>query len=353
MSFSFNFQSLQKSLEKTTKSLTSTLQENLGNLPSANEVTSSFQSNMNHIGKEVSNLKPILKRTQRSLQEKFGSISDISELPQEYKDLEKQVDDLQGFYKKMIKATQQYEIESYDYPPNVRESLNDYTKIINEKFTGLSQATTTSEAEAVLLAPRKEQYPKTFAHQFSKVLKSSREAFLSKKTTGNDAEETDPTESESALSKALLLISNSQYKLGDERLEEDKLIISEFNNKITNILRVDFVKADKLRRKVETARLNFDTVRSEIKELQKGDETVEVPETQSKKLENCEDELVNATELAVEAMKELIKPGEPLNLLTIFSKIQLNYHKNVTEELSSLVDSLTTLPADTKDGEEE
>ncbi|VEU19435.1 DEKNAAC100105 [Brettanomyces naardenensis] len=346
MSFSFNLQSLQDSLQKTTKNLTTTLQDNFNNLPSADKVTSSLQTNLNSLGKEVSNLKPILKRTQRSLQEKFGSISDISELPKEYKDLEKQVDDLKAFYKRLLQITQQYEIESYDYPPNLRESLNEYTKLFNEKISGLSQATTTSEAEAVLMAPRKDQFPKTFSHQLSRVFKISRSEILSNTEEGSSKPET-------SLTKALLLVSNSEYKVGDERLEQDKLVISEFNNKLRNILRTDFGRADKMRRHVETSRLNFDTVRAEIKDTQKGDETVEIPEGQSKKLDRCEDELVNATEIAVEAMKELIKPEEALNLVNVFCKIQLNYHKNVADELSGLVDSLSTLPVDSRAEDDE
>ncbi|KAF6010859.1 hypothetical protein HII13_002972 [Brettanomyces bruxellensis] len=337
MSFNFNLQSIQQSLQKTTKSLSDSLQQNLNSLPSAEKVTSSLQSNLNNLGKEVSNLKPILQRTRRSLQEKLGSTSDISELPQEYKDLEKQTDALKNFYKKLLQVTRQYEIESYDYPPNLKESLNDYTKILNQKINGLSQATTTTEAEAVLLRTTKDKYPKTFANQFSRVLDEVKKALL------GDGEQTAETKTDSSLTKAVQFASNSEFKLGDERLEQDKLVTSEFNNKIRNILKTQFSRADRLRRKVETARLNFDTVRAEIKEIKKGDETVEVPDAKSKQLEAAEDELVNATESAVEAMKELIKTEEPVNLITVLTKIQLNYHKSATEELSELAEELGVL----------
>lgn len=334
MSFSFNLQSLQDSLQKTTQNLTTSLQENLGNLPSANEVSSSFQQNLNSLQKEVTNLKPILKRTQRSLQEKFGSTSDISELPQDYKDLEKQVDDLKSFYKRVLTITQQYGIESYDYPPNLKESINDYTKILNQKLTGLSQATTTNEAEAVLLSTTKDEYPKTFAHQLSKAFKKSHDQTVA----DNEAE------GETSLTKAMLLSSNSEFKIGDERLEQDKLVISEFNSKVQSLLKNEIARTDRLRKQVETARLNFDATRAEIKTLQHGEETAPVPEKLSQKLENYEDELVNATEVAVEAMKDLVKSEEPLSLLKVYTKIQLNYHKAVVEELSSLSEDLGGLP---------
>ncbi|KAG7831734.1 hypothetical protein KL919_000693 [Ogataea angusta] len=322
MSFKFpkvDLSSIQQSLQQTTQQLTSSLQDNLVNLEK--EV-----STLN------SNISPLLKRTTRSLQERFGSIDDISELPQEYKDLEKRVDNLKVFYKKVLTITQQYEIESYDYPPNLKESIHDYTKLINEKFTGLSQATTTSEAEAVLLASSKDHTPKTFAHQLAKACFSANEVL----STSEDES--------SSLCKALLKISEFQTRIGEERLEQDKLVITEVNDRIRNTLNGDFLNTAKLRKQVETSRLNFDTVRAEVKAVQRGDESVELPPALSKKLENAEDELVSATESAVESMKTLIKPVEGLNLLKLLMKIQLNYHKNVVSELSSLVDELDSLP---------
>ncbi|GME73033.1 unnamed protein product [Ambrosiozyma monospora] len=89
MSFNFNFSQLQEQAQK----LTSSLSENINNLK-LQETTQNLSSNLT---KEVGNLKPIFQRTTRSLQEKFGSIDDISELPQEYKDLEKKVDNLKIF----------------------------------------------------------------------------------------------------------------------------------------------------------------------------------------------------------------------------------------------------------------
>lgn len=346
MSFNFNLQSLQESLQQTTKNITSSLK----NLPSADQVSSSFQQNLNSLGKEVSNLQPMIRRTKRSLQEKFGSTNDISELPQEYKDLEKQTNDLKTFYKKILEITHEYEIVSYDYPPNLKESINDYTKIFNKKISGLSQATTTKEAEAILLAPTKEKYPKTFAHQFSRVLSTVREAILPNPAEPSDSAEPNPLNN---LSKATDLLAKSEYKIGNERLEQDKLIISEFNNKIRRILKVDFANTQKLINRVETARLNFDTIRAEIKDLRKGDDTAEIPEKESKKLEAAEDELVDATEKAVESMKELVKTQEPVKLLSVLCKIQLNYHKNVTEELTGLVDGLNILTISQNDDDTE
>ena len=148
---------------------------------------------------------------------------------------------------------------------------------------------------------------------------------------------------------ALEKIAEYETKIGNERLEQDKLIIVEFNSKINGLLKEEFTKCSKLRSNVETARLNFDTVRSQIRTTQNGDETVVVPEELTKKLEKCEDELVNATEIAVEAMKELIKPLESVNLMKLLFKIQLTYHKNVTKYLEELIDNLESISLEEDD----
>lgn len=282
-------------------------------------------------------LTPYFKRTTRSLQERFGGIEDISELPKEYIELERKVDALRVFYKKTLSITQQYEIESYDYPPNLKESIFDVTKTVTEKFHGLSQATTTAEAEAVLTSSSEEKhYPKTFAHSFSKVCAGNRETLISANVS-------------SSLVDALIQVSEMQFKVGDERLEQDKLIITQVNGKLAQLLNTQFKQTDSLRSKVEDSRLNFDYLRSEIKAATKGDDTVEIPEPLNQKLEESEDDLVNATELAVESMKKLISPVESINVLKVLTRIQLNYHQNVAAELSTLAEKLDGLPVEDED----
>lgn len=358
-------QSFQEQFQQTTQQLTTSL-NNISLQDTAAQFTSTVQQNISSLEKEVNNLKPIFARTTRSLQEKFGSIDDISELPQEYKDLESRVDNIKQFYQRILEITRQYELEAYDNPSNLKESLSDYTSLINEKISELSQASTTQDAEKVLLSGRKDKTPKTFAHQFAKTLKISRDNILANKQVSNlpisiisnNAEpETTSSETgvesnigenvkENSLTTALLKISETEFKIGNERLEQDKLIIVEFNIKVKNLLANDFAKCSQLRNQVETARLNFDTVRAEIKSLQNGNSEIQIPENLSKKLEAFEDELVNATEIAVEAMKELIKPLESINLLKLLFKIQLNYHKNVVTELTNLVNDLEVIPLD-------
>ncbi|ODV97376.1 hypothetical protein PACTADRAFT_49098 [Pachysolen tannophilus NRRL Y-2460] len=334
MSFKFpDLSSFQQSLQET---LQNTSQQ--------------FQTGIQQVSKEASNLNtnfsPIFKRTARLAQERLGNIDDISELPKEYIELEKKIDDLKKFYNKVLAITEQYGLESYDFPPNLKENFQDFSKTFTEKLSHLSAATTTAEAEAVLTATTSgsNYVPKTFHHQLSKNLSAGRDLLLK-------------DEDEDALTKSLLKISEIEFKLGDERLEQDKLVVTEFNKKIKTILNTQFVETNNYRKHVENSRINFDLVRAEVKSYQEKNSTtsgtnvdeVEIPDSLQSKLDAAEDELVNATELAVESMKKLISPVEPVNLLKIYAKIQLNYHKNVVTLLEGLVTDLDSIPLDEED----
>ncbi|TID30756.1 hypothetical protein CANINC_000672 [Pichia inconspicua] len=309
------FSNIQQQLQQTTSQLTESF-NSLNLQDTATQIKSNIES---EVSKVNSNLKPIIARTQRQIQEKIGANIDISELPQEYKDLENRVDEILKFYKKVLEITRTYEIESYDYPNHIKENVIDYGKLINEKISELSKANSTSEAEKVLLSGRKDRTPVTFAHTFATKLNS--------------------VNIDGSLGEAIKKISEIEIKIGNERLEQDNLIINEFNKKIEDLIKVEFQKCYELREKVLDARLNFDTVRAEIKA---NGETEEL----NKKLEEKEDELVSATEVAVESMKELIKPLDSINLMKILFKIQLNYHKNVATQLEGLIDSLEGVEVD-------
>lgn len=315
MSFKFpDLSSLQQQLQQTSQQFTLQLQTGL-------EQVSKELSSLND------NLQPFFKRTTRLAQEKLGGIDDISELPHEYIELEKKVDNLKKIYQKILDITEQYLVESYDYPPHLRENIQDVTKSFTEKLQSLSQATTTAELEAILISSGEKPIPKTFHHQFGKALASV-------KLIDDDA-----------LTKLLAAVSEIEFKIGDARLSQDREIIVEFNNKIKELLSTQFTVTNNYRKNVENARITFDVLRSESK----GYEENSVPESLQGKLDLAEDDLVNATEIAVESMKKLISPVEPVTLLKAYNKIQLNYYKNVVSLLTELDTSLGEISLDDED----
>ncbi len=296
---------------------------------------SGLEEGLKEAQKFSNDLTPIAKRTARLVQERFGTIEDISELPEEYILLEKKVDTLRSVYKKLLAITTTYEIESYDYPPNIKESVSDLSKSISEKFQGLQKASNTADVEKVLNSDTQSApLPKTLAHEISKAAKSSHELL---KTLGED----------NSLSKILLRLSEAELKIGNRRIEQDQLIINEFNAKLQDILNQNFQETQLNRKNVENARLSFDTLRYEVKL------NPEKQEQLQEQLDNSEDELVNATTVAVQSMKKLIEPAESVNLVILFSKIQLDYHKSVVTELESLVKDLESVPIEEEEEEEE
>ena len=74
-------------------------------------VASNVAPQFQNIGKTFGNLN-------QQARERFGAVDqdDITELPQEYKDLERRVDALKSAHTGLIKVAKVYETESYDYP---------------------------------------------------------------------------------------------------------------------------------------------------------------------------------------------------------------------------------------------
>ena len=62
------------------------------------------------------NLPSLTQSTQRLVQERLGQVTDISQLPREYLELERKVDTIKLIYENFLHVTSIYENESYDYP---------------------------------------------------------------------------------------------------------------------------------------------------------------------------------------------------------------------------------------------
>ncbi|ODV60329.1 uncharacterized protein ASCRUDRAFT_47457 [Ascoidea rubescens DSM 1968] len=311
--------------------------------------SSSLQGSLKEISKDVNNalkplnenLQPFTQKTFRLIQGRFIPNEDVSELPQEYLLLEKKCDTLRNVYKQLLSVTQTYEIEGYDYPPNLKESIVDFSKAFSEKVQGLAAAATTEEAEKILSTPSSsQQYPNTLAHALSRACFSSRNLLL----------KIDQNSNRNALAKVLFLLGESQRDIGDKRLDQDKLIFQEFNQKIQDILNKSFKETTDDRKKVETSRLVFDQLRHEIKlDKIKREKLIEL----NNKLEIAEDELVNNTAQAVNSMKKLIDPLESINLIKIFIKIQLNYHQFIVNKYNTLLTEIDKIPIDDEEEEDD
>jgi hypothetical protein len=81
----------------------------------------------------TSQVTPFAARSQQWIKEQTGNVSEKTELPHDYVELEVRIDALKATHQKLLAATSQYTNEAYDYPPNVKESFQDLGKSISDK----------------------------------------------------------------------------------------------------------------------------------------------------------------------------------------------------------------------------
>ncbi|KAG5367925.1 Protein GVP36 [Yarrowia sp. C11] len=283
-----------------------------------------FNDSLNSLSTTFS---PWAKRTQRMVQEKLGNVEDVTELPQEYLELEARVDALKIVHQKLLAVTSNYENEGYDYPPNLRESLTDLSKTITEKVQGLSQVSSAAEAQSVLTAPGSKKDPKTMNHALGRAALGGVAAL---KEAGADSD--DP------LSEALQKYAIAEEKIGEGRLSQDTLIANKFNAAFHTTLNTSLQFAAKARANVRNARLTLDAVKASAKAAK--------PEQQGAaraEVEQAEDEFVAATEEAVGVMKNALDTPEPLRNLVELVSSQLAYHKLAYETLKDLLPEVEEL----------
>ncbi|SGZ47792.1 CIC11C00000003860 [Sungouiella intermedia] len=313
----------------------------------------SIQKSFQTLGKAVSqysehlkeSLQPLTAKTQTLILSQLQQVQqlasanshiEVSELPEEYLTLEANCDLLLNLFTELIHTTNDtYGTISYDYPPgnsaiNKIKDANMGLMLAN-KFNQLKNVSTPQEMEKVLLGGSEEkkseddtvsaevitaELPKTLFGHFAAVASRSADDF---------AKSSDP------LSFALLQISSAYTEIATARLDQDKKIMTSLNHELVAILNEKFIKVNELRKRVYLARSDFDVARSKSSE----DEEEENEELIAK-----EDELVSATEIAVEEMRKLLKPSQNVDLLKVLVTAQKEYFEAGAKKLAGL---LTTL----------
>lgn len=262
----------------------------------------------------------------------INSNVEVSELPADYLELEKNCDLLLRLYTDLIQYTNDtYGTVSYDYPPgnSALSRLRDANVggVLSSKFSQLKNVSTPQEMEQVLLGHQEKKedevetqvtsanLPRTLYGQLATLATKSGEEFK---------------ESAEPLLFALLHISSAYVEIATARLDQDKKIMAELNHALVSILNEQFIKVNELRKRVYTARLEFDAGRAKATE-----ETEENEELIAK-----EDELVSATEVAVVEMRKLLKPLKNVDLLKVFVQAQKEFFETSAKRLQGLLSEL-------------
>lgn len=341
---SFNLLSLQESLPKV----------------DMESIQKSFQT----LGKAVSqysehlkeSLQPLTAKTQTLILSQLQQVQqlaaansniEVSELPEEYLTLEANCDLLFKLFTDLIQSTNDtYGTISYDYPPG-HSALNKIKDahmglMLANKFNQLKNVSTPQEMEKVLLGGSIEETDKTEETASAQVITTD----ISKTLFGHFAEVAsrsadDFANSNDSLAFALAQISSSYTEVATARLEQDKKVMAELNHELVTILNEKFITVNELRKRVYFARSDFDLARSK---------SSDVEDEENEELIAKEDELVGATELAVDEMRKLLKPSKNVDLLKILVTAQKEYFEAGAKKLAGLLSALDKI--EFKDEEE-
>ncbi|KAF2223747.1 BAR domain protein [Elsinoe ampelina] len=300
-------------------------------------------NNFTSFGKNLgASITPFAQRTQQYVKEQLGQADEKTELPPDYLALERRVDALKAVHTKLLAATSQYSNESYDYPPNIRESFTDLSRTVGDKVKLLSSASSAAEAQAAFTAPPSSKpAPKTFNHAIARAsLGGSRavvEADLGVESAGS-ATGTSGGAGGDALSTALEKYAVAQEKVGEARLYQDTQIASRFLSPWQTTLNTSIGYAAKARRAVGDARLNLDAVKSRAR-TRFGSESSYDEKTRTE-IEKAEDEFVAKVEEASGIMKNCLDTPEPLRNLVELVRAQREFHENAAKVLAEVEDEV-------------
>ncbi|EGW35258.1 uncharacterized protein SPAPADRAFT_58470 [Spathaspora passalidarum NRRL Y-27907] len=327
-------------------------------LPTVDQVKESF-SKVN-AGKTVEqfreSIQPFTAKTGQLIQDQLKQVQqlasnttddvEVSELPEEYLQLETNCDLLLKLYTDLIQYTDDtYGKISYDYPPG-SSAINkikdaNVSGVISNKFNQLKNVSSPQELEKILFSssqeptnegsvtiqPTSPDLVKTLYGQLSSLALKHSEELKS---------------SENPLSFALLQVSTTYHEIGVARLDQDKKIMAGVNAELARILNEQFIKVNELRKQVYSTRSEFDLLRAKYEE-----------DPENEDLIAKEDELVSATESAVLEMKKFLKPSKNIDLLKVFISAQKEFFELNAKKLGELLSNLSKIPINGEDEEDD
>ncbi|CAB4415095.1 unnamed protein product [Rhizophagus irregularis] len=215
--------------------------------------------------------------------EKLGTAEDITDLPQEYKELELRVDALRTVHENILKITR---IHTNSSPVESRD-------------------TETS-------APPQ---PKTYHHALARSCTQGAELLGTEDPFG------------AALNK----YATVQERIGDHRIKMDSEITQKFVQPFNITLNTSIQFAMRARRNVNSTRLALDSAKRRYKSI-RGERS----EAARLEVEQAEDQFVAAVEEATTLMKSVLETPEPLRNLAELVNAQLAFYKEAHEILAEL-----------------
>ncbi|KAI0084397.1 BAR domain-containing family protein [Irpex rosettiformis] len=283
-----------------------------------------------NLGQSANKFAKGFTSTVQATKEKLGQVSgeDITELPQEYKDLEARVDALRDAHLALLKITKVYHTETYDYPTAIQESISELGTTIGQGITNFAAANLkgTNLPAPAPATPVAHQH-KTLPHALGRAATNA--ATILQSTPGGQDDK---------LTKAVAHYAGAWEKIAEARVVQDATIQNGFLAPWQQTLSTSINVAMKARQAVRVSRLELDAAKQTLKNA--GPTKQEAARIE---VENAEDDLVQKTEVAITLMKTVLENPEPLKNLNELAKAQLIFYATAAESLSSVQGELEEL----------
>ncbi|KAI7880431.1 hypothetical protein K492DRAFT_177910 [Lichtheimia hyalospora FSU 10163] len=237
-------------------------------------------------------------------QERMGTATDVTELPQAYKDLEKKMDTLRQVQMQLLKVSRTYGQPAYDCPTQHFDEISNALKGIDGSHSN-------------------HERPKSLPHALARVAAQGSEIISNNDSSG------DP------LATALYQVANTYEKIGDARIEMDKSITSHYHQPMLDKLQSTFDQAIKARRHVQSTRLSLDACRAQYRSASSDRKDI-----MRQYCEQAEEQFVSAVLQATNLMKEVLLDPEPFKGLTELVIAQAAFYKEAHERLLQLAPEL-------------
>ncbi|KNZ55563.1 hypothetical protein VP01_264g5 [Puccinia sorghi] len=321
-----------------------TIQSHLGNL---GQNVQQGVAGLN-LTEQTGKISKSLAEFSQTARERLGTVDqdDVTELPEEYKELERRVDALRNTHSSLLRVAKVYESEPYDYPTQINESLTETATNISHTLTSWAAAATKGTNLPPIEVPSKQPTEhKTLSHALSRAATSG--ALDLGSTSSFEADSSNSITG--IMAKVLKSYAMIQARIGDERLTQDRAIQTGFLQPWQTSLNLGLQAAVKSRQNVRSARLALDAARLAQKNAPQG------PKKEQARIEvdNAEEKLVAATEEAIELMKRVLDDPEPIRAIAQLVKAQQAYHLAASEALQGLIgeveDAAVTAEAEFRD----
>ncbi|PAV14913.1 hypothetical protein PNOK_0946600 [Pyrrhoderma noxium] len=290
-------------------------------MESWNKFSSNFASL--NIGQSATKIAKGFNSSVQATRERFGQIApeEITELPQEYKDLEARVDALRATHLALLKITKVYENEAYDYPVQIQESLSQLSTTIGHGLTNFAATNLKgTNLPAPAPVPAEPVQHKTLPHALGRAATTAAKTLQDSAVGPNDK-----------LTKAMTVYAGSWDKISAARITQDETIRTQFLYPWQATLNNSIAVALKARQAVASSRLELDAAKQSFKSAGPARQ-----EQARLEVENAEDDLVQKTEVAITLMKTVLENPEPLKNLNELVKAQLAYHTAAAEALGAI-----------------